>query len=272
MTLKTRPRSDLTPLVCGWQDRDPAKPPMLLIHGVGLRAEAWQRMMPALAAHYALTLIDLPGHGSSAGFETDPTSVRDYAGRVQPVLQRVGAPTIVVGHSMGALIAMDLAILCPELVAAIAPLNAVFRRDAAAAAAVQKRAGALAGKWMMDPTETLARWFGPAPAGELRDMAVECRSWLQSVDPVGYRQAYSVFAHADGPDDADLARITCPALFVTGADEPNSTPAMSRTLAQRVSQGQSAIIDGARHMMPMTHAAQVSDLLIRFLQAAEAQQ
>ena len=62
MTWTTRPRSDLAGLAC---IRAGDGPPVLLIHGVGLRAEAWGAVIDRLAERFAVHAIDLPGHGES---------------------------------------------------------------------------------------------------------------------------------------------------------------------------------------------------------------
>ena len=111
---------------------------------------------------------------------------------------------------------------------------------------------------MTDPTETLRRWFGETQSPERS----ACASWLSDVDPKGYQLAYQVFAREHGPDPVALTRLTCPAVFMTGEKEPNSTPTMSKRLARLVPQGTSEIVEGAAHMMPMTHARQVNDRLL----------
>jgi pimeloyl-ACP methyl ester carboxylesterase len=73
-----------------------------------------------------------------------------------------------------------------------------------------------------------------------------------------------VFANEDGPADTGLATLQCPALFITGADEPNSTPAMSAAMAKLTPNGRAVIVAGAAHMLPMTHAAEVNTALIDF--------
>ena len=109
-------------------------------------------------------------------------------------------------------------------------------------------------------------WTGtPTVPGMITSPASQaCRIWLSSVDPTGYKAAYSVFATENGPDPQALADMTTPALFLTGAEEPNSTPAMSEALARTAPRGRAQIIAGAAHMMPMTHADEVNAALDRF--------
>ena len=78
------------------------------------------------------------------------------------------------------------------------------------------------------------------------------------VNPAAYKCAYTAFATSQIPDQIGLSRISCPALFMTGSEEPNSTPAMSETMASLAPKGRSIIVDGAAHMMPMTHPREVN--------------
>ncbi len=237
---------------------------MVLIHGVGLRAEAWNRMLTTLEQFFSVAAVDLPGHGKSEAFQHDQPVLSDYTDRLADVLNTLDAPAIVVGHSMGALIAIELAKECPEQVSAIAPLNAIFRRPEAAAKAVRLRALDIQKLERPNPSSTLERWFGSAPKGDLKIANDECRNWLMNVDQKGYSQAYTVFANENGPSGATLAGIRCPAHFITGSEEQNSTPAMSRSLAAEVGLGRASIVEGAGHMMPMTHANEVCELLTAY--------
>ncbi len=241
--------------------------PLLLIHGVGLRAEAWSAQISALATRYAVRAVDLPGHGESAALES-PESLADYSDRIAEALKRLATPALIAGHSMGALIALDIAIRYPELCRGVAALNAIYRRSPAAAGAVKARAEDLSRDEVSDPSATLARWFGDDLAS---DAAQACRAWLLTVAPAAYKAAYRVFAQEDGPSDRGLEGLACPALFITGSVEPNSTPAMSRAMAARAPNGEAVIVDGAAHMMPMTHREIVNRTLLTFFQSCEGE-
>ena len=231
---------------------------VVLIHGVGLQAGAWREQIDALARDFKVMAIDMPGHGGSALLDGQG-ALADYSDAIVAALPE---PAVVIGHSMGAMIALDLAIRYPDRVRRVVALNAIYQRSVAARDAVMARAAGLDGRTMVDPSATLARWFGATSSPE-RDA---CRTWLRDVDPAGYQMAYRVFARENGPSDAQLATLACPALFVTGSDEPNSTPAMSRSMADLAPQGRAIVIDDAAHMMPMTHAAQVNAALLDFAQ------
>ncbi|MEP1207248.1 MAG: alpha/beta fold hydrolase [Rhizobiaceae bacterium] len=261
MTSTTLPRSELTPQLSGW--RGGSGPDLILIHGVGLNADAWGPMLPILTRHFSVTAIDLPGHGDSAP-AADRSTLRDFSTTISELFAADGSKSLVMGHSLGALIALDLAIAYPDRIAATVQLNAIFRRSPAARTAVRKRAAELLNAEKPNPGPTLMRWFGDSPRGELADMAGDCHRWLTDVDPKAYQCAYTLFAEQDGPSDADLANLVGPTLFVTGSEEPNSTPEMSIAMAALAPRGRAVVIDGARHMMPMTHAAEVCAHLLEF--------
>ncbi|MEO0632632.1 MAG: alpha/beta fold hydrolase [Pseudomonadota bacterium] len=252
MTWTTRPRSDFGTLrasVAG------AGATVVMIHGVGLRAEAWNAQADALSSRFRVIAVDMPGHGDSP-LVRGAAQLSDYA---DDILAALEAPALVVGHSMGAMVALDMALRSP-LVAGVAALNAVFQRDPDAARAVQDRANALDGTTRPDPTGTLLRWFGTAASPE-RDA---CATWLGCMDPGAYRAAYTVFAHENGPDPSALATLPCAALFMTGAEEPNATPAMSHAMAGLAPNARAQIVPGAAHMMPMTHPRMVNAALHNF--------
>ncbi|WP_420011884.1 alpha/beta fold hydrolase [Tateyamaria sp.] len=254
MTWTIRPRSEGPGGLYYWTEG--AGPPIVLIHGVGLRAEAWGGVALLLAKDFTVYAVDMPGHGASPLDRA--RSLSDYTARFSVFIDGLDAAPIVAGHSMGAFIALDLATRGANALRAVAALNAVFERSDAAASAVQARAKALDGGSGADPLAPLERWFGASPHGSVGAAAKACRTWLTSVDPEGYAQAYRVFAHHDGPNRAALAELQTPTLFLTGSQDPNSTPAMSHEMARLTPNGRAQIEADAAHMAPMTHAPSIA--------------
>ncbi|WP_298676674.1 alpha/beta hydrolase [uncultured Lentibacter sp.] len=261
MTWTTRPRSELSGLAAITVGKGPR---VLLLHGVGLRAESWGAQLESIRAAHHVIAPDLPGHGHSPALGNSQPDLADYTTTLAKLLS---SPTIVIGHSFGALLALTLAAHHPEKVSSVVALNAIFRRSPAAKTAVQTRLASLQETATSDPTDTLTRWFGTQDSAARR----ACHTWLMQANPRGYKAAYSVFAHEDGPSDSTLHRVRCPAFFVTGSEEPNSTPTMSHQMAQMVPQGEAVVIAGAAHMMPMTHATALDPVLHRALKAGLCQ-
>ncbi|MCU4652338.1 alpha/beta fold hydrolase [Roseibacterium sp. SDUM158016] len=84
-------------------------PDMLLLHGAGASAHSWHRLMPRLDERFRLIAPDLPGHGwtrSPRGRSGLPQVARDIAA----LMTEIGAsPRVIVGHSAGGAIALEIA-------------------------------------------------------------------------------------------------------------------------------------------------------------------
>jgi pimeloyl-ACP methyl ester carboxylesterase len=231
--------------------------PLLLIHGVGLRAEAWAPQM-RLEAH--VFAVDMPGHGDSTPL---PAGARlpDYVAWAAQVIEALGVgPMNVAGHSMGSLIAGGLAIERPDLVKRVALLSGVHRRTPEARAAVLGRAAEItAGAGSIEAP--LARWFTEDQA----DIRARVARWLQSVSQTGYAMAYRAFAEGDTVYADRIGEIACPTLVLTADGDANSTPAMTYAMAGMVQHGQAVVIQGHRHMVNLTAPRAVSDALRAWL-------
>lgn len=258
MTWTTRPRSDLPGGLAAIRQGQGA--PVILIHGVGLTADSWGGQIDALADRFSVIAVDLPGHGASAPLPAG-AGLGDWVEALAAAIADFAPPYRLAGHSLGALLTLHMAVRHPDICARAAMLNTIHRRAPEASAAVQARAAALSGQSAGDPTPTLERWFGAALDSA---PARACRTWLEAVDPSAYARAYSLFAQADSPPDDELASLTCPALFLTGGAEPNSTPAMSRALAELTPNGRALIIPNAAHMAMMSHIDAVNRALLDF--------
>ena len=235
---------------------------VVLVHGVGLRLEAWAPQIESLAKSHRVIALDLPGHGASAPIDRG-SGLGAFIEWFTTTLDELGLDSVnVAGHSMGALIAGGFAVTAAQRVRRVALLGAVHRRDRAAAAAVQARAAEIAaGK--VDPTAPLARWFDEECSASEPYLLV--KDWLTEVDTEAYATAYGAFAEGDDLY-ADLwPSVTCPALLLTGELDPNSTPQMSRDLASAAPNAEACIIAGHRHMVNMTAPNEVTAALRHWL-------
>jgi pimeloyl-ACP methyl ester carboxylesterase len=93
--------------------------PVVLLHGIGRTGQTWQHVTELLAGKpYRLVAFDLLGFGASPKPEWPPYSVDDHASAVIASIAklRLGQPVVLVGHSMGCLVAVRVARLRPDLV------------------------------------------------------------------------------------------------------------------------------------------------------------
>src|SRR5215831_2266173 len=90
-----------------------AGPAVLLLHGLGGAASNWVSIAPALAARCGVLVPELPGHGGSTALPAPVLTLDPYADRVAALLR---TPALVVGHSLGGVVALRLALRHPQLV------------------------------------------------------------------------------------------------------------------------------------------------------------
>lgn len=88
----------------------------LLIHGWSSSWFALSPLLPLLSKRFACIAVDLPGYGKSSPLPHRPT-ISDYADLLAALIQDVtDQPVVLVGHSMGGMISLTLALRYPVLV------------------------------------------------------------------------------------------------------------------------------------------------------------
>ena len=128
--------------------------PVLLIHGVGMSAAIWEPQIKLMKDRFELIAIDMLGHGASP-LPPQDAGLSDFADQAIRLFDHLGLDRVaVIGHSMGALVAQEIALRAPSRVSSIVCLNAVFRRPPELAQAVRDRAAALGGRG--DPSSIAA--------------------------------------------------------------------------------------------------------------------
>ena len=93
--------------------------PVVLVHGLGGCAANWVDVAPLLARSRRVLVPELPGHGRSEQLPAVP-NLAVFADRIGAVAEREGMfPAAYVGHSLGAVVALRLALRRPEAVGAL---------------------------------------------------------------------------------------------------------------------------------------------------------
>ena len=104
----------------------PGRPTVVFAHGALHDHSVWTLLARWYAHHgHAVLAVDLPGHGRSDG--PVPDSVEAMAGRLLVLLEAAGAGEVrLVGHSMGALVALEMAARAPQRAAALVLLGMAY--------------------------------------------------------------------------------------------------------------------------------------------------
>jgi pimeloyl-ACP methyl ester carboxylesterase len=202
--------------------------PLLLVHGLGGAAANWIELAPLLAHRHRLLVPDLPGHGGSEALP-GVSGLEPFADRVALLAEREGMwPAPVVGHSLGGMVVLRLALRRPDDVSALVlaagaglSIGNVWGRNVLSLfTAVRPGRLAARGRRWVSRSQLLRRFvFGfvsvADPAG-LTDDAVEgfLAAQLLHTDVGSAWQALRV----DDPRE-DLEKIGCPVLVLWGAED-----------------------------------------------------
>ena len=245
-------------------DIDPAKRSIVFVHGAGLDHSWWGLQSRYFGYHgFNVLAVDLPAHGRSEGPAL--TAIGEMADWVKHAMDAAKIRSAaVVGHSVGALTALEFAARYPEnaeriaLIGVAYPmkvsdgfLDAALRNDPAAydmdtiwahAAQVPLSANPNPGMWMYG--DTLARLSRLAP-GVLHAGLAACNSY------------------AGGAEAA--AKVKCPALFVLGARDMMTPPRGAKALQEAIAKSATVQVAVSGHSLMAESPDATLDALIGFL-------
>ncbi|SMF69149.1 Pimeloyl-ACP methyl ester carboxylesterase [Azospirillum oryzae] len=252
----------------GGRDIDPARPAVVLIHGAGMDHSVWSLQSRYLAHHGRSVLaVDLPGHGRSGGEPLD--SIAALADWVIALLDAAGLErAALIGHSMGALVALDAAARHSGRVESVALLGIAERMPVhpdllAAAHAGERSAIDMVVGWGFGPRGHGGAQGGGCPMPGLalipggRRLMASVRPGVLGVDLA----ACNDYGH--GADSA--AAVGCPALFLLGALDKMTPAKAGRSLAARVKTSQVVVLPQTGHMVMTEAPDAVLDALTSFL-------
>jgi pimeloyl-ACP methyl ester carboxylesterase len=102
------------------------KTAMIFLSGWGCDTSLWQNQVPALVPYSRVLLVDLPGHGGSDKPDI-PYTLDLFTRAVNAVVEHARAPkAVVVGHSMGGMVAYEFARRWPEKTIALIWVDGAF--------------------------------------------------------------------------------------------------------------------------------------------------
>jgi pimeloyl-ACP methyl ester carboxylesterase len=107
-----------------WIARERRGMPLVLIHGYGALIEHWRRLLPLLRDHTPCVL-DLYNFGYSSHMD-DPPSIEGWVEQVAQLIEHVyDEPVVVIGHSLGGMVAGRVALDHPQLVRGVVFVNSM---------------------------------------------------------------------------------------------------------------------------------------------------
>ena len=249
-------------------------PAIILIHGLGLRSESWIEQIKILKKNYTIYSLDLPGHGQSKLLSQEKFTLKGFCSEITKFMKLLDiCKPIMIGHSLGALITIEIAGNNPKILKSGIAISSVYKRSKEALRKVQKRAKEI----KENPNEEtlvnklIERWFGNLKSLKMNNHAKFIKKLLllnKKNNFEGYANAYDLFSKLDGNSTKTVKNIKVPMLYVTGEKDLNSTPSMSKKLA-KINDQNYAIIKGARHVVPVTHSKKCNFHLINFIKGLQ---
>lgn len=234
---------------------------LLFLHGVGGGHHAWERQVPFFGnLGYPSHAWDQPGYGHSAIVE--PYDLAQISASLARLIEALGGePVVLVGHSMGGMIAQETYARYPQLVRAMALCftspafgggSSEFTRQFIAA-----RIGPLdQGKSMADIAAQLIPTMGSNSGLAEQIMA--------GVPPDTYRKAVQLLTTFDRRKE--LADIKVPVLLVAGSEDRTAPPVVMERMAQKIPEAEFVLLDDCGHLGPMDQPDAFNAVLLDFLQ------
>ena len=247
---------------------DPARPTVLFVHGAGLDHSVW----PLQTRHFAYRgwnalALDLPGHGRSGGeLRTSIAALADWLWDLIKLLEAPAAS--LVGHSMGALIGLELAARHRRRIARLALLGAAARMPVhpallEAARGPGPRAALLICDWGFGPAGHLGGH--KAPGSWMMGHAL--RLLERSVGPVLETDLAACQGYEDGL--AAAAKVRCPTLVLAGEFDRMAPARQGAGLAEAIKDARFVVLPAAGHMLMVEQPDATLDALVEFVRLAE---
>lgn len=235
-------------------DGPAAGPPLVPVNSLGSDLRLWDGIAPALARHYRVVRFDKRGHGLS---DTLPGPYRmvDLVGDLASLMDRLAiGPAVVMGISIGGMIAQGLAAARPELVRGLVLMNTGHRIGDAATWSERMKAIETGGITAI-ADGVIGRWL---PDDWRARHESEVRLWhnmLTRTPVAGYLGCCAALRDADLGDAT--RKITVPTLCLGGEQDLATPPALMEELAGLLPNGRLVILDGTGHLPVIDQPARV---------------
>ncbi|HXT95104.1 MAG TPA: alpha/beta fold hydrolase [Polyangia bacterium] len=225
-------------------ERAAGRPSSLLIHGAGAGAALWSMVLARVARHTHAVAIDLPGHGPSE-VGARPLTLERYRDAVGALAAALClGPSVLVGHSLGALVALAAALAWPDKVRALV----------LCAAAPKMTVDPEVFRLLRNEPERFVPWLADHALSPRAKPAVK-RAFLAAAAPTPPEIAADDFQIVRATDfRADLANVTCPITWVDGADDRIVPPEL-----REGRRGQIVTVPSAGHLLPIEAPAAIAE-------------
>lgn len=236
-------------------------PALVFINSLGTDLRMWDEVCAQLPQDWATLRMDKRGHGLS---ETAPEGygIPDLAEDVIAAMDDAGLATaILVGCSIGGLIAQHVALMAPERVTGLVLSNTASTLGAAEG--WRTRIEAIRENGMAAMAEgILPRWFGPTMLAH--PTAPLWRTLLARTDQDGYIATCAAIAGTDITER--LGEITQPALVLGGKHDLATQPEVVEALARALPRADLVMFDTTGHLPAIEGPEGFTEALTKFVE------
>lgn len=224
-----------------------------------------------LVNDFHLILLDIHGHGES-GYRT-PLTLEEMTADYDHLLTKLSLRKVIwIGHSIGGMIGMRLALAHPEAIESLVLIATAARRDPPQ---LREQAWPLWEMFRAGHREdivdvALQLIFAQATFKSQPELIEHYRNQVINIqDAEGIFQAVSaVFSRTDISDQ--IGEIKAPTLTIAGNEDLLASPAEAEVIASRIPNARLAIIDDASHMLVVEKPREVAQMVGEFLEAKRA--
>lgn len=246
-------------------DRFGEGPPLLLISGFGVDRTGWRPQIERLKASHAVLAYD---HRGIAGSRPAPDGSLTIAAMAQDARRVLGdrVPAKVVGASLGAAVAIELALAHPEAVSALVLITPAVERDPRLAEVLRSWT-----EFDVPQAEARIRAMLPWLLGRSAlDQAPKREAAAQALRAMAARTPLPALRHQAralvawlGTRGEALAAIRVPTVVIAGGDDVLIPPEAAEAVARRIPGARFVAIPGAGHAVTIEQAERVNELVAR---------
>jgi pimeloyl-ACP methyl ester carboxylesterase len=232
----------------------PDRKTLVFIHGSGGDHTNWLRQYTSMKNAFNIAALDLPGHGRSEG--PGEQNVAAYVEWVKKILDGLGILNpIMIGHSLGAAIALSFVIRYDRAAAAVVPVAGGVKMpvNPMILAGLKQDPAAVIG---MAAKFSLAKQNREKFSGILADS-------LLRINPEILHGDFSACNSLDITDA--VAGIRIPALVICGVEDKMTPPSLSQVIVDRIPGARLALIEGAGHFVMMENPEAFNAALTDFV-------
>ena len=239
---------------------------LVLVSGALFFSERWLKVVPLVSEQRSVILLDRRGRGKSgSGAAYSPErEVED----ISAVLDSIAGPVDLLGHSSGAILALQVAQRSPrnlERLIAYEPPVFFSVEDRIAQDLPERLEALLAAGKRDEAVETFLREGPRSPEADLRDLKAS-PAWAPLVQGLAHTVPYdSRLQRSYSADPAELARVRIPTLMLLGGSSPSRMRVGSETIASRLPKATLTELAGQQHVAMLTAPALFASAVNEFL-------